>query len=64
MWSLLRGCWRISTRVTLKRQGDVWRFTRRRRGSVQAAWTGADQALWSGVLNFWFIGRVWDRVKS
>ncbi len=32
--------------------------------AVQAAWTTADQALWSGVLNFWFIGRVWDRAKS
>ena len=23
----------------------------------------ADQALWAGVLNFWFIGRVFDRVR-
>lgn len=28
------------------------------------AWTEADQALWAGVLNFWFLGRVFDRVKS
>jgi hypothetical protein len=28
-----------------------------------AAWTEADQALWAGVLNFWFLGRVFDRVK-
>ena len=27
------------------------------------AWTEADQALWSGVLNFWFLGRVFDRVR-
>ena len=27
------------------------------------AWTEADQALWAGVLNFWFIGRVFDRVR-
>jgi hypothetical protein len=27
-------------------------------------WTEADQALWSGVLNFWFLGRVFDRVRS
>ena len=32
--------------------------------AVQVAWSGADQALWSGVLNFWFVGRVWDRAKS
>lgn len=24
-------------------------------------WTEADQALWAGVLNFWFLGRVFDR---
>ncbi len=31
--------------------------------AVQSAWTEADQALWAGVLNFWFIGRVFDRVR-
>ena len=29
--------------------------------AVQAAWTDADQALWAGVLNFWYVGRVWER---
>lgn len=29
--------------------------------AVQAGWTDADQALWSGVLNFWYVGRVWER---
>ena len=28
------------------------------------AWTEDDQALWAGVLNFWFLGRVFDRVRS
>jgi len=32
--------------------------------AIQAAWTEADQALWAGVLNFWFLGRVFDRVRS
>lgn len=32
-------------------------------GAVQAAWTEADQALWAGVLNFWFLGRVFERVR-
>lgn len=32
--------------------------------AVLHAWTEADQALWSGVLNFWFIGRVFDRTRS
>lgn len=26
-----------------------------------ATWTEADQALLSGILNFWFISRVWER---
>ena len=29
--------------------------------AIQAAWTEADQALLSGILNFWFISRVWER---
>jgi hypothetical protein len=32
--------------------------------AVLHAWTEADQALWAGVLNFWFLGRVFDRVRS
>ncbi len=31
--------------------------------AVVHAWTDADQALWAGVLNFWFLGRVFDRVR-
>ncbi|MCT9070798.1 DUF2793 domain-containing protein [Cupriavidus gilardii] len=30
---------------------------------IDAGWTEADQALWAGVLNFWFLGRVFDRVR-
>ena len=29
--------------------------------AVLVAWTDADQALWAGVLNFWYVGRVWER---
>ena len=29
--------------------------------AILNAWTDADQALWAGVLNFWFLGRVFDR---
>lgn len=32
--------------------------------AVMQAWSEADQALWAGVLNFWFLGRVFDRPKS
>jgi len=28
---------------------------------VKQSWTEADQALWAGVLNFWFLGRVFER---
>ncbi|GAC1603863.1 MAG: hypothetical protein NVS3B2_08730 [Ramlibacter sp.] len=28
------------------------------------AWTQADQALWAGVLDFRFLGGVFDRVRS
>lgn len=31
--------------------------------AVLHSWTEADQALWAGVLNFWFLGRVFDRVR-
>ena len=31
--------------------------------AILHAWTDADQALWAGVLNFWFLGRVFDRVR-
>jgi hypothetical protein len=31
--------------------------------AVLAAWTEADQALWAGVLNFWFLGRVFDKAR-
>ncbi len=31
--------------------------------AILQAWTQADQALWAGVLNFWFLGRVFERVR-
>ena len=31
--------------------------------AILRAWSEADQALWAGVLNFWFLGRVFDRVR-
>ena len=31
--------------------------------AVMVAWSEADQSLWAGVLNFWFLGRVFDKVK-
>ena len=31
--------------------------------AMKQSWTEADQALWAGVLNFWFLGRVFDKSK-
>lgn len=31
--------------------------------AASLTWQEADQALWAGVLNFWFLGRVFDRVR-
>ncbi len=31
--------------------------------AVAHAWTEADQTLWAGILNFFFLGRIWDRNK-
>jgi hypothetical protein len=37
--------------------GDGWGT------AILHAWTEADQAQWAGVLNFWFLGRVFDEVR-
>jgi hypothetical protein len=37
--------------------GDGWA------SAVTASWTEADMALLASVLNFWFLGRVFDRVR-
>jgi hypothetical protein len=29
--------------------------------AFQQVWTESDQALWAGVLNFWFLGRVFEK---
>ena len=31
--------------------------------AIQEVWTESDQALWAGVLNFWFLGRVFEKQK-
>ena len=31
--------------------------------AMKQSWTEADQALWAGVLNFWFLGRVFEKPK-
>lgn len=29
--------------------------------AIQHGWTEADQSLWAGILNFWFLGRVFEK---
>ena len=41
--------------ATALQTGAGWEAT------VLRAWSEADQALWAGVLNFWFLSRVWER---
>jgi len=31
--------------------------------AFQQVWTESDQALWAGVLNFWFLGRVFEKQR-
>lgn len=31
--------------------------------ALPQAWMEADQALWAGVLNCWFIGRAFERAR-
>ncbi len=31
--------------------------------AILHTWTEADQALWTGVLNFWFLGRTLDKMN-
>lgn len=53
---LLGGAFRLAPEILkwLDRKGEA----------ILHAWTEADQALWAGVLNFWFLGRVFDRARS
>jgi len=32
--------------------------------AVYMSWTDADQALWAGILNFWYLGRVFEKVRA
>jgi len=38
--------------------GVVWH------DAVVLAWTEADQALWAGIINFWFLSRVFEKVQT
>lgn len=34
------------------------------KSAVDALWMPADMALFAGILNFWFLGRVFDRAQQ
>lgn len=31
--------------------------------AVKLSWTGDDMAIWAGIINFWFLSRVFEKVK-
>jgi len=31
--------------------------------AVKQTWTADDMAIWAGIINFWFMSRVFERVK-
>lgn len=31
--------------------------------AIKILWTEADMALFAGIMNFWFLGRVFDRIR-
>lgn len=31
--------------------------------AINSVWTGEDIGLWAGILNFWFLGRVFEKVS-
>ena len=48
---------KIAGMAALRDNGAPWSSV------IALAWSQADQALWSAVLNFWFLGRVFDRTR-
>jgi len=31
--------------------------------AIKLLWGESDMALFAGIMNFWFLGRVWDKIK-
>lgn len=48
---------KIAVFMSAIKAGMVWS------DAVKLVWTEADMALFAGILNFWFLGRVFDKVK-
>ena len=49
---------KIALMVTARDQGANWREV------FVTTWTDQDWAIYSMILGFWFIGRVWERVNA
>lgn len=52
---LLYAAVKVATFVAIINAGGGWGE------AVKAVWTEADMALWSGILNFYFLGRVFEK---
>jgi hypothetical protein len=48
---------KVAIFVSALKGGTAWH------SAAILAWTDADQALFAGILNFWFLGRVFEKVK-
>ena len=49
---------KIALMVSAREQGANWREV------FITTWTEQDWAIYSMILGFWFIGRVWERVNA
>lgn len=49
---------KIALMITARDQGANWREV------FITTWTDQDWAIYSMILGFWFIGRVWERVNA
>ena len=57
-WFMCQYCVaKTATFVAAVQGGALWSV------AISLVWTPADMALWAGILNFWFLGRVFDRVR-
>lgn len=55
-WFMLLYCFsKIVPLITIDSEVIDWTVI------LSTIWTDADQALWAGVLNFWFLGRIFEK---
>lgn len=48
---------KIAIFISAVNAGQIWHE------AVKASWTPDDMAIWAGIINFWFLSRVFEKVK-